>query len=143
MIPICILVVDDNSEFLESVVRVLSSDQHLEIVGRAHSGREALEQVARLQPDLVLMDWTMPEMNGLEVTRQLKAQPDAPLIIMLTLHDTLEHRAVATAVGAWLCWQSRVQHAVATSSRYANRWLQGSCANEYMLMNTQTDSRIG
>src|SRR4051794_32386191 len=66
MNPLRILLVDDSAEFLESAARLLMLHQELSIVGRAASGSSALEQVAALKPDLVLMDLAMPGMNGLE-----------------------------------------------------------------------------
>ncbi|MBI4278559.1 MAG: response regulator, partial [Armatimonadetes bacterium] len=54
----------------------------------------------RLRPDLVIMDLTMPGMNGLEATRRLKARPGAPRVVILSLHDSEAHRAVAAAAGA-------------------------------------------
>jgi DNA-binding NarL/FixJ family response regulator len=98
--PVHVLLVDDNPEFLETAARFLSVGAHIEIVGRALSGRDALEQVALLHPDLVLMDLVMPEMNGLETTRHIKAQPGAPRVVILTLRDNPEYRVVAEAVGA-------------------------------------------
>ncbi len=95
-----IFLVDDSPEFLESAVNFLAADPEIEVVGRASSGRGALEQVPVLKPDLVLMDLTMPEMNGLEATRHLKAQSDGPRVIILTLHDNPEYRAAAEAVQA-------------------------------------------
>jgi DNA-binding NarL/FixJ family response regulator len=100
MWPIRILLVDDNPEFLESAARFLSADPQVEIVGRAHSGFDAVDGVRRWQPDLVLMDLVMPGMNGLEATRYIKAQPDAPRVVILTLHDNLEYRAAAEAARA-------------------------------------------
>jgi len=98
--PLRILLVDDNAQFLEVAARTLATVPAIEVVGRALSGREALEQVSQLQPDLVLMDVAMPNMNGLEATRHIKARPDAPRVVMLTLHDAPEYRAAAAAVGA-------------------------------------------
>jgi DNA-binding NarL/FixJ family response regulator len=95
-----VLLVDDNAEFLDSAAHFLNTDPRIEIVGRACSGRGALEQVPLLKPDLVLMDLSMPEMNGLEATRALKEQGDDPRIIILTLHDNPEYRAAAAAVRA-------------------------------------------
>ena len=95
-----ILLVDDSIAFLESATRFLSVDARLEIVGRAFSGGEALEQVSRLYPDLVLMDLAMPGMNGLEATHLVKAQPNAPHVVILTLNDSSEYRAAALNVGA-------------------------------------------
>ena len=100
MLPIRILLVDDSPEFLESATRFLSADPRIEIVGRALSGAEAMEQVTRAQPDLVLMDCRMTGMNGLEATRNIKAWPGAPSVIILTFYDDAEYRAAARAAGA-------------------------------------------
>src|SRR5262249_56452557 len=72
----------------------------VEVVGRALDGYQAMEEVARLSPDLVLMDIAMPGLSGLEVTRRLKTWTSGPLVVLLTLYDTPEYRAAAVAVGA-------------------------------------------
>lgn len=95
--PVRILLVDDSPGFLQAAACFLEAEPDIEIVGRALSGRDALEQVARSKPDLVLMDLAMPEMNGLAATHQIKALPDAPHVIILTLHDNPEYRAAAQA----------------------------------------------
>jgi DNA-binding NarL/FixJ family response regulator len=95
MNPLRLLLVDDSAEFLESAARLLALHQELRIVGRAASGSAALEQVAALNPDLVLMDLAMPGMNGLETTRRIKAQPAAPCVVIMTLYDVAEYRAAA------------------------------------------------
>jgi DNA-binding NarL/FixJ family response regulator len=92
--------VDDSPEFLESATRFLSEDLQIEIVGHALSSRDAMAQVTTLHPDMVLMDLAMPEMNGLEATRRIKARHSAPYVVILTLFDNLEYRAAAKAVGA-------------------------------------------
>ncbi len=100
MSPLRVLLVDDSHDFLESAARFLSAYPCLEIVGWTLSGRDARELVARLQPDLVLMDLTMPGMNGLEATRQIKALPGAPCVVILTLQDNPEYRLAAESVRA-------------------------------------------
>lgn len=95
MPPIRILLVDDNPEFLESAAGYLATQPDLSVVGRAQSAQAALEMIAALQPDLVLMDIAMPGINGLEATRQIKARPSAPRVIILTLHDNPEYRRAA------------------------------------------------
>ncbi len=95
MAPTSTFLVDDSPSFLQSAARFLSSDERIEIVGMALSAQEALDEVERLQPALVLMDLTMPGMSGLEATRRLKASPHPPHVIILTLHDTEEYRQAA------------------------------------------------
>jgi DNA-binding NarL/FixJ family response regulator len=94
------LLVDDSPEFLGAAARFLAADPQIEIVGSALSARQAIEEAARLRPDLVLMDIAMPEMNGFAATRHIKEQPNPPRIIVLTLYDNDEYRAQAQAVGA-------------------------------------------
>jgi DNA-binding NarL/FixJ family response regulator len=98
--PHRVLLVDDSPLFLESAANLLAIFPELEIVGRALSGRAALEQTAALAPDLVLMDLAMPAMNGLQATRLIKAQPNPPRVVIVTLHDDLDYRAAAEVVGA-------------------------------------------
>jgi signal transduction histidine kinase len=86
-----LLVVDDNDGFRESLAALLDGGD-LEVVGEATSGLEALEAVRRLAPDVVLMDVSMPEMDGIEATRRLKAFRPSIGIVALTGLD--EQRAV-------------------------------------------------
>lgn len=95
-----ILVVDDSVQFAAAVTRFLSTVLRLEVVGHARSGTEAIEQVAQLHPDVVLMDWMMPEMDGLEATRRIKRGSAPPQVIMLTLNDGAEYRRQAELAGA-------------------------------------------
>jgi len=95
-----ILLVDDDPDFLRSIRQFLEVDQRTEVVGSVRSSREALEEVSRLQPDLVLMDIVMPGTSGLEATRQIKAQPGAPRVILLTLHDDKAYRDEAEDIHA-------------------------------------------
>jgi NarL family two-component system response regulator LiaR len=86
-----VLVVDDNDGFRESLVFLLSGED-LEVIGQARSGAEALEMVRQLSPDVVLMDVRMPEMDGIETTRRLKAARPALEVVALTSME--EQRAV-------------------------------------------------
>jgi DNA-binding NarL/FixJ family response regulator len=95
MTPIRILMVDDSPDFLESASRFLSADPQFEVVGRANSGILALAMAAELRPDLVLMDWAMPEMPGPVAMRHLKLGPQPPRVIILTMYDLPEYRAIA------------------------------------------------
>jgi DNA-binding NarL/FixJ family response regulator len=95
-----ILLVDDSPTFLDAAVHALAADPRIEIVGKAFSGQEGVDLVARAKPDLVLMDVAMPRMNGFEATRLIKAQPDAPQIVILTSYDLPQYRTAAQTAGA-------------------------------------------
>jgi len=96
-----VLLVDDNPEFLEVAADFLSQHPGMEIVGLARSGRQALQMAAELSPHLVIMDLSMPEMNGLEATRRIKTlPPPAPYVVILTLHEGAEFRSSAQGAGA-------------------------------------------
>jgi len=86
-----VLVVDDNDGFRESLAFLLSGE-NLEVIGQASSGPEAIEMVRRLAPDVVLMDVRMPDMDGIETTRQLKEVQPGIGVIALSSMD--EQRAV-------------------------------------------------
>lgn len=95
-----VLIVDDSPQFVAAISRFLSVGLQLEVVGHACSGLEAIEQVVRLQPDVVLMDWMMPEMDGLEATRRIKRGVQPPQVIIVTLNDGKEYRRLAQLAGA-------------------------------------------
>ena len=95
-----ILLVDDNQDFLNATKRFLRTMPGLKLVGEATSGEQALELSATLLPDLVLMDFALPGMNGLAATLLIKQQPNAPKVIMLTLHTHSALRALANEAGA-------------------------------------------
>jgi two-component system, NarL family, nitrate/nitrite response regulator NarL len=98
--PLRILLVDDSQDFLEAAAGALGGDPRLEIVGRALSGPAAVEMTAALDPDLVLMDLSMPGMTGLQATQRIKANPHAPRVVILTLHDGPQFRSSAAAARA-------------------------------------------
>jgi CheY-like chemotaxis protein len=92
--PKRILVVDDSSPVLNSIKFILESISDWIVAGVAHDGREAIEQVAVLDPDLVLLDFTMPVMNGLDAARELlHIQPDLP-IVMFTHSPEIDREAL-------------------------------------------------
>lgn len=82
-----ILLVDDHSLFRKGIAALLSSQPHLQVVGEAVNGLEAIERARELVPDVILMDLTMPKCNGLEATRVIKQELPHVHIIMLTVSD--------------------------------------------------------
>jgi two-component system response regulator DegU len=82
-----IMVVDDEEIVQETLNSVLSTEPSFEVVAKLGSGREAIEQIQTYQPDIVLMDINMPEMDGLTATRQLKQIAPQTEVLMLTVNS--------------------------------------------------------
>jgi DNA-binding NarL/FixJ family response regulator len=98
--PLRIVLVDDSRMFLDAAIHALTVDPRIEVVGSALSGQEGVTLVSERQPDLVLMDIAMPGMNGMDATRRIKSQPNAPRVVVLTSYDIQRYRTAAQAAGA-------------------------------------------
>lgn len=95
-----VLLVDDSPVFLTSTRRYLQARTHVEIVGVAGSGEEAVQKAIELQPDLVLMDLYLPGINGIEATRQIKNRLPHMRIVVFTFYDLDEYALAARSAGA-------------------------------------------
>ncbi len=83
-----VLLVDDHSIVRQGLRRILETDDEIEVVGEARDGRSAVEMAQRLKPAVVVMDVALPELNGVEATRQImKHNGDAKVLILTTLND--------------------------------------------------------
>jgi DNA-binding NarL/FixJ family response regulator len=99
--PIAVLIVDDHAEFRVAVAHFLRDLPHVRIAGEARDGAEALRMAEQLAPDLVLMDLTMPVLDGLEATRAIKARAGvAPKVIIVTMYAGAACRTAALHAGA-------------------------------------------
>ena len=84
-----VMVVDDQKELAEEIASVLQTDSGLEVIGTALDGFDALEKMPTLQPDVVLLDIRMPNMNGVVATQRIKAEyPDVKVVILTTFDDS-------------------------------------------------------
>ena len=81
-----VLIVDDHAPLRQVLVQTLTLEPGIEIVGQAENGRQAAEMAAELVPDVILMDVIMPEMNGIEATRQIARQEPGIGIIGFSVH---------------------------------------------------------
>jgi len=94
--PISVLLVDDHTLVRQGLKLLLSQDSEIRIVGEACNGLQALEQVAKLRPEVVLMDLMMPEMDGVTAIAQLRK--DFPDVEVIALTSVLEDASVISAV---------------------------------------------
>ncbi len=98
--PLKLVIVDDNDLFVSALEGLLESESSLEVVGRAANGASAAELAAELQPDVVLMDLSMPEMDGFEATPLVREQAPTAAIVVLTGSDDPADQERARAAGA-------------------------------------------
>lgn len=97
--PLRVLVVDDNESIRRTICQLLHSEVDIEVVCEAVDGDDAIQKARQYLPDLVLLDITMPSMNGLEAARILKQEFPATHIVILTQHDSRGFQWAALAAG--------------------------------------------
>lgn len=110
-----LLVVEDHDVVRHGLVALLRGYSDVEVVGSAGSGPEALAQIARSRPDLVLLDLQMPGMNGLEVLEHIREMPAPPHVIVLTAHgeDDLVLGAVRGGADGYVLKNARPEELMA------------------------------
>ena len=98
--PQTILIVDDHPLFRKGVIQLIQAAPEFKFVGEAASGKEGIQRAQRLQPDMILLDLNMKDMNGIEVLKTLKDEGLDSRIIMLTVSDQAEDLMDALQAGA-------------------------------------------
>ena len=95
-----IVLAEDHTILREGLRALLSADPNFEIIGEAQNGREAVRCVEKLEPDLLLMDLSMPRMSGMDAIREIKKRYPEIKIIALTVHKTEEYLLTTLKAGA-------------------------------------------
>jgi DNA-binding NarL/FixJ family response regulator len=99
-VPATVLIADDHTLFAEALEAILAGDGRVKVVGRAANGEEAVRLDAKLRPDVILMDISMPVLDGIEATAQIAARRPEARILILTGSDAPADIDAARRAGA-------------------------------------------
>ena len=97
---VSVLIVDDHERFVDALEAILSTEKNIKVVGRAHNGADAARKAVELQPDVVLMDISMPVLDGFHASRIIKAESPDTCVLFVTGSAAASDFAQARAVGA-------------------------------------------
>lgn len=95
-----VILADDHTIVRKGLRALLDESEHIDVVAEAQNGRDVLDLVDELQPDVVIMDISMPQLNGLEATRRLKARHPGTKVVILTMHLDEEYILQSLHAGA-------------------------------------------
>ncbi len=137
---ISVLLADDHQVVSDGLGFLLNAEADLEVIGQVTNGRDAVRQAREHEPDIVIMDINMPELNGIEATRQILESNTLTRVIILSMYATSEHifRALqAGAMGYLLKEAAGVEivdavRAVHSSCRYLSQKISDNVIDEYI-----------
>jgi two-component system, response regulator PdtaR len=98
--PLRVMVVDDDAPLRNELIEALA-EEGVTIVGEAGDGRRAIELASEVEADVIVMDLRMPDINGIEAARQIRQQPDAPEVVLLSAYDDPALREAALDAGVF------------------------------------------
>jgi len=98
--PITVFIADDHPVMREGLTHLLHAHEDIRVVGVAGNGRDAVRQVLQLHPNVLVADIAMPEMNGIEATRQIRERSPETQVVMLSMHSTPDYIFDALEAGA-------------------------------------------
>ncbi|MDZ7843455.1 MAG: response regulator transcription factor [Anaerolineales bacterium] len=143
-----ILLADDHQVLREGLKSILEKEPDLKIAGQAGNGRQAVQLCRNLDPDVVLMDINMPELNGVEATREIMRQQKEIQVIILSMYATKEHIYQAFQAGArgYLLKETSglevvdAIHEVARGNRFLSKALTEQMIDDYLLVRDPANS---
>ena len=131
---------DDHAVVRDGLRALLEAQPDLQVIGDAADGREAVRRVARLCPDVVVLDITMPELNGIEATQEIGQLCPATQVVILSMHSTTEHifRALQAGARGYLLKESagievvKAVRAVHAGQRYLSVKISNTIVDDYI-----------
>lgn len=135
-----IYIADDHSILRDGLAAILQTQEDVEIVGGGDNGRQVVKEVVRLQPDLVIMDIAMPNLNGIEASMLLRHSAPESKVIMLSMYGTREHifRALQAGAKGYLLKSSagaellNAVRSVHAGQRYLSQKISGAVVDDYL-----------
>lgn len=95
-----ILIIDDHPLFREGLKAIVERDSRFQVVGEAGTGRQGLRKAKQLQPDLAVIDISLPDINGIQVTSELKSMAPSTRVMIVSMHSKIDYIAEAFQAGA-------------------------------------------
>lgn len=95
-----VLIIDDHPLFREGLKAIIGRDNRFNVIGEAGNGREGLEMAKQLKPDLVLVDISLPDKSGIELTREIQAYQSEAQVLVVSMHSKIDYITEAFRVGA-------------------------------------------
>lgn len=143
---ITIVLADDHTIVRQGLAKLLEGESSFKVVGEAENGREAVQTVERLKPDIVLMDITMPMLNGIEATRQIKKLAPQTKVVILSMHshDRYINELFTLGASGYLLKNStgtdiiKAIHAALKGHTYLSPSISRRVVDEYVSMKTRS-----
>lgn len=147
METIHVVIADDHAIIRDGLKALLDSQPDIQVVGTAANGRECVQRVRSLKPHIVVMDISMPELNGIDATAQIKEEFPDIQIIMLSMHSTQDHvfRALKAGAKGYILKESagavliKAIKTVNTGDRYLCKKIADSLVDDYLILR-ETDA---
>jgi two-component system, NarL family, response regulator NreC len=147
MMTIKVLLADDHSILRDGVAALLEAQQGIAVVAHAQDGREAVRKAAVHKPDVAVMDIVMPELDGIEATRELQRLSPTTRVVILSMYSTTEHifRALQAGAKGYLLKESAGAELVAAvrsvhaGRRFLSQKITESVVDDYIRQHVPTD----
>jgi RNA polymerase sigma factor (sigma-70 family) len=144
-----VLLADDHAVVRDGLRYILEAQADITVVGEADNGRQAVTQVRKLKPDVVVMDIAMPELNGIEATKQVRQECPSTEVAILSVYSTSEHifRALQAGARGYLLKESAGKEvvsavrAVHVGRRYLSHKIAETTIDDYMQQRKATEAK--